>query len=635
MKKLPGILLILLSAIATYGQQSSMKSVSLDDMSAFRQQAGNWRIVGDVTMDPNIDIHSQPVATETAGKGKKKKTESTVSPRQAVTFQPGNGILLNMNDATHKDQLLTTLEHGDIDLELEVMLPKGSNSGIYLQGRYEVQLLDSWGVINPSFSDIGGIYRNWEVEPGKIYMGKAPITNAAKAPGLWQKLRISFRAPKFDAAGKKIANARFVAVDLNGVRIHNDLEVPLPTGGPIENNEVAQGPLMIQGDHGPVAFRNIKYQLLKENGVSISDIHYKIWEGEFGVVSDFANLKPVAEGSAKELSAAVVNRENEYGVQHTGKLQIPSDGDYNFTFMFTGGGKISIDNNVIVDLQRGDAWFLDTRTVSLKAGSHSFEIYNYKTASWMPPGLGWIAASSDSEGKNLHALNSVPADDNARGPILVNPGSAPRMLRAFVDFEGDRSRRLTHTIGVGLPSKLNYIYDLRSGNLVCVWRGDFVDATPMWEDRGDGSFRPRGAPLFLFMGQPLSALGSDAEAFPVTSDEKNFRSKGYVMQDSTQLPVFKYQYKGYDVEDRVLPADKDRSIVHTIKLSKTPSEKMYYKLAEGSSIIPMPDGSFAVNDKQYYIRLQSIQKPVIRTVSGRQELVAQIAAEPLQYIIVW
>ena len=217
------------------------------------------------------------------GKKKNKKAKDTpATPQpQAVTFSQGKGVLLNMNDGTKKDNLVSTFEHGDIELELEVMIPKGSNSGIYLQGRYEIQLLDSWGVLDAKYSDIGGIYRNWEKEPGKIYMGKAPLSNPAKAPGLWQKMKISFRAPKFDSSGKKIANARFVSVELNGVKIHDNVEVPLPTGGPLENNEKPCGPLMIQGDHGPVAFRNINYRLMKDIKFSLTDISYKTYKGEF------------------------------------------------------------------------------------------------------------------------------------------------------------------------------------------------------------------------------------------------------------------------------------------------------------------------------------------------------------------
>jgi hypothetical protein len=201
-----------------YAQQTSFKTLSLDDLSGFKQQSGNWSIVGDVTMDPSVDIHHPPATVQKTElrKTRKKKPEPVSEAPKAVTYSPGKGILLNMNSETLKDNLITNFEHGDIELEFEVMLPKGSNSGIFMQGRYEVQLLDSWGVKNPKFSDIGGIYRNWETDPGKTYMGKAPIINAAKAPGLWQKMKISFQAPRFNAAGEKINNAKFISVELNG-----------------------------------------------------------------------------------------------------------------------------------------------------------------------------------------------------------------------------------------------------------------------------------------------------------------------------------------------------------------------------------------------------------------------------------
>jgi len=261
-------------------QEPAGKDLELTDLSGFNPQAGNWMIVGKVMMDPTIDIHEPPppppppVETPAKKKRKRKRKKAQALPPppppkpKAVTYQAGTGILLNMNNDSIKDNLVTQWKHGDLLLDLEVMIPKGSNSGIYLQGRYEVQLLDSWGVEDPSFTDIGGIYRNWESEKGKIYMGKAPITNAAKAPGLWQHLSIAFKAPRFDGAGNKIANARFIFVDLNGVRIHENVEVPLPTGGPLEKNEVPFGPLMIQGDHGPVAFRNVHYQMLQETDLS-------------------------------------------------------------------------------------------------------------------------------------------------------------------------------------------------------------------------------------------------------------------------------------------------------------------------------------------------------------------------------
>lgn len=627
---------IVMTCAAGYAQNAPMKALPLEDMSPFKQQAGNWQIVGDVVMDRTVDIHHEaaPAPAETTKKKKKSKEQPPAAKQNAVTFTAGKGILLNMNDESKKDNLITSFEHGDIDLELEVMLPKGSNSGIYLQGRYEVQLLDSWGVKSPSFSDIGGIYRNWEKEPGKIYMGKAPLSNSAKAPGLWQTMKISFRAPRFDVSGKKIANARFVYVELNGVRIHDNLEVPLPTGGPIENNEKAMGPLMIQGDHGPVAFRNIRYKITKELKASVSDISYKAYQGHFKEVAEFTVLKPVKEGTATELSAEVLDDENGYGISFTGKVTVPDDNKYKFIIAYTGGIKLVINGETLVDIQRPDAWeFNHTKFISLKAGSYPFEIYNFKDASWMPPRLGFGIQTEESALVLLHAYNSYPPDDNPTSPILIDVGSAPRLLRAFVDFKGDRNKRLTHTIGVGDPSGTHYVYDLESGNLVCVWRGSFVDATPMWHDRGDGSFKPRGSAQYLFVGQPLAFLASQTEAFPVMGKEGEFRTQGYSINESGK-PVFKYLYQGLEVEDKIYPDDNNRSVTHEISIRNRGTKTgLHYKLAEGSTIVSMPDGSYAIDDKQFYIKPSG--NVFIRDVNGKKELLTSVDGSVLKYTIIW
>lgn len=260
-KWLSGLTFWIVCISVAFAQESSMKALSLNNMSSFQEQAGNWFIVGDVSM--NSKINSPKVEPEKGKKKKNKNGKNGDGVNQPVTFEPGEGILLNMNSEEKKSQLVTNWEHGDIDLVIEFMLPKGSNSGVYLQGRYEIQLFDSWGVDNADYSDMGGIFKNWEEEPDKIFKGEAPLVNAAKAPGLWQTLKISFRAPQFNADGEKIAHAQFKTVELNGTKIHDNIEVPFATGGPIKNNEEPTGPLMIQGDHGPVAFRNIQYHLVK------------------------------------------------------------------------------------------------------------------------------------------------------------------------------------------------------------------------------------------------------------------------------------------------------------------------------------------------------------------------------------
>lgn len=639
-------LILLILAIAggsTSGySQNSAKSWPLQDLSDFKPQAGNWLIVGDVTMNPDVDIHEKHEAVQPVTTKKNKKSPAPVVEQKPfpVTYSPGTGILLNMNDDVKKTNLQTVFEHSDIELELEVMLPKGSNSGIYLQGRYEVQLLDSWGVKTPSFSDIGGIYRNWENEKGKIYMGKAPLSNPAKAPGLWQKMKISFRAPRFNAAGEKIENARFIYVDLNGVRIHDNVEVPLPTGGPIENNEKPFGPLMIQGDHGPVAFRHVKYTLLKEIAVSTSNITYQTWYGNFKLISDFTGLKPNASGSLETLTCEVLENENAYGSSYKGTITVSEDASYKFIMAYTGGVRLVVNNQQLINRQTTDGWSRNEEaTLSLKAGSYPFEIYNYKDASWLPPALG-LFVQTGSTPKALHAYNSIPLDDQPVSPILINPGSEIRMLRAFLDFKGEYKQRLTHTIGVGDPSGTHYVYDLKAGNLVCVWHGDFVDATPMWHDRGDGSFRPMGATQYLFTNQPLAFLASETASFPMITREaeikaSEYRGKGYEIENATGRPIFKYTYQGIDVEDKIYPDDQNRIITHEVNIKNRGTKAgLFYKLAEGKSIQQMPNGSYAIDDKSYYIRMAKGATPKIREVDGKKELYVSVE-DSFAYSIVW
>ncbi len=165
-------------------------------------------------------------------------------PRKLVV-QEGTGELINFKG--HARDFYTEAKFGDALIEVEFMVPKSSNSGVYVMGEYEVQILDSFGRKKVGAGDVGG-----------LYAAQAPRVNAALAPGKWQKFVIDFRAPKFDDNGKKTANARFVSVKLNGKVIHDNVEMSGPTPGGVSGKEQPTGPLMFQGNHGPVAYRNIK-----------------------------------------------------------------------------------------------------------------------------------------------------------------------------------------------------------------------------------------------------------------------------------------------------------------------------------------------------------------------------------------
>ena len=168
------------------------------------------------------------------------------NPATLTVADKGDGATQLVNAATGGVDIYTLEKYGDAVISLELMVPKGSNSGVYVLGEYEVQILDSWKKEKVGPGDIGGLYG-----------AAAPASNASKAPGEWQTMVIDFQAPKF-ADGKKTANAKFVKVTLNGQVIHENVEMKGPTPSGVTGKEAATGPLMFQGDHGPVAFRNIK-----------------------------------------------------------------------------------------------------------------------------------------------------------------------------------------------------------------------------------------------------------------------------------------------------------------------------------------------------------------------------------------
>jgi hypothetical protein len=141
-------------------------------------------------------------------------------------FKMVDGVLVNSEKGGN---LITNQKFDDFKLSVEFRYPEGSNSGIYLRGRYELQIEDSKG-------------RADDVSIGGIYGFIAPTVNAAKNPGEWQTYEITLVG-------------RHVTVVHNGIEVISNRPIPGITGGSLNSNEGEPGPIMIQGDHGPVEFR--------------------------------------------------------------------------------------------------------------------------------------------------------------------------------------------------------------------------------------------------------------------------------------------------------------------------------------------------------------------------------------------
>ncbi len=421
-------------------------------LQAFRQPTNGWQQVADVSV---------PFAKP-----------------QTMTARAGEGVFafIPTRRVAQAADLVTATDHGDIELEFDYLLAAGSRATIVLQDAYEFILSDSRGDLHPAATGNGGI------------TGYAPRQQAGKAPGLWQNVKLAFRAPEFDAAGRKTAAARLVRAQLNGVTIHENAQLQARSGA----TEKAHGPLRV-ATSGAVAFRNVK-------------------------VSELPSGQP------------------------------------------------------------------------------------------------------------------SPGNNNQPNPILVN-AETTRVLRSFVDIPG--RIRVVHAVSVGHPQRVHYTYDMDHGTIVQAWRGDFLDVTPMWHNRGNGTSRVMGAPIYF--GTPelvLAQLDSRTAAWPSDTAGTGYRPKGYRL-DKQDQPTFNYELFGTTVEDSTVPLPNGEGLSRTVRVGNAPSN-LYLQLAKASAIEDQGNGVYVIGDKSWYIRLDDSgrEKPLIRDHQDGKELLVPVRGS-VRYSIIF
>jgi hypothetical protein len=594
--KVAGIALLLVYTLGVRQAraQALASQVSLTNLSAFTAPPKNWEIAGGLHAD--LD----------------KTNEFSLSQ--------GTGVLVNKVDEKNPGHdLYFDLQHGDIDVEMDYTVAKGANSGIYLQGRYEIQLLDSWGTVNPKSSDNGGIYERWDdskPDGQKGYEGHAPRQNASRAPGLWQHIRISFQAPKFDDKGVKIANAKVLYVLLNGVLIQENVELSGPTRGSFDAKEGSLGPLRLQGDHGAVAFKNISYTNFNKPHPTLTNLKYTVYKGNFNAEPDYKTLKADAEGSTPVLTSNEVKPANLFLLKYTGTIHVNEAGEYTFKLSVPGGkGALRINGAPAVSA----SGFRGSGSVQLPAGDLPFELFYSKYIDWAKAALG-LTVSGPGVREYLLSDGNVSSND-AVDPILIN---APEnvILRSFTDVPG--GIRVTHGIGVGSVEQLHYTYDADKGMIVQIWRGGFLDATPMWHERGDGSSKPAGSVQYFGKPAPgIAKLATADAAWPADTNGTGYKPKGYTL-DADGRPTFKYTLYGTAVTDASTVMPGAQGLHREINIV-SPVAGLSVRLAQGAKIELLKGSLYSIDD-QYYIRLDEGNegKPTVRTSGGMQELVIPI-----------
>jgi hypothetical protein len=217
------------------GGQSLFNGKDLSGWKFSNKQQELWKVVSTVSYDTK-----EPNNLQIAGDG-----------------SDGKGIMFRaQHEEGYGANVYTERTFGDCEVHVEFMIPKKANSGVYLMGQYEVQILSDVGVDPKKI----GLHNT-----GAIYVTKPPSSVPLKPYGEWNTYDIVFQAPRFDADGKKTQNAKFISVVLNGVKVQENVDTPKPTGGQLPGGEKAKGPLMLQGDHGCVAFRNIRVKEIESH----------------------------------------------------------------------------------------------------------------------------------------------------------------------------------------------------------------------------------------------------------------------------------------------------------------------------------------------------------------------------------
>jgi hypothetical protein len=552
-----------------------MNSLDLSSLDAFRSPGSNWSIAGEVVSD--------------------YQTDGSIEARE------GTGVLVNRPAQDLGDPLITEMEHGDIELRMEFLVPKGSNSGIYFQGRYEVQILDSWLKESPTYQDNGGIYERWDdsqPEGQQGYEGHPPRVNASMAPGLWQDYHILFRAPRFDGDGNKIRNARFEYIYLNGTLIHHDVEVTGPTRGPGFEGEAAEGPLLIQGDHGPLAIRSIEYKKYDQaDSLTIDNLAYTVYDHEGVVMPDFSTLEVLEEGMTDSFNVRKLSpKQDHFAMRFTGELNVPVGGDYLFETHMDKSGDLSINDELVVfnseDLEprrRGNI-------INLEEGTHKLEI-EYFQVMW--GGNATVYYEGPNMEKRTLASDHPWESGLDWSPLVLEPQpDEPEITGGFARYRGETRTQLRH---VGHPSGIHYSYDLEHGELLRFWRGPFADVSEMWEGRGQSQLlQPLNAILEAGNGIPVVNLSTGA-GLDNGEIPEGFRG-GTSYELVNGLPVFTSYFNDIEITDHIFPADDNPYLRRSIEVTAPETKQnMAVRLAQGEQIELLDNGLYRV-DGSYYIK---------------------------------
>ena len=575
-----------------------MKQFSFEDSLDFKQPNSDWKIVGNVLASPF---------------GEK------------TSIEEGKGILvIDAEQSTEKMPLITQFDHNDLEIDLEFLLTSDTEAEIIFQGRYAMSLADSWGK-NEGKQLIGSIIGQDNAS------SKIPEANTCMAPGLWQNLKVFFRAAKFDDQGKKIESAKFESVSLNGLVIFQDLAIESPSAEAPFQEESLTGPLVLSVNKGTFALRNFQYKTYNQDSLALKNIAYSYYVVGAQTLPNFDTLQVTKTGMALDLDVnSVATRGDSFAIVYNATLAVPTAGQYLFYTMMDDGGELYIDSTLVTRSGKVDGEVYDRVIMDLEKGDHHVKI-KYFQRGWRAS-INWFYEGPEISYKRFGTGNRPPGFRNRNTErIVVDPGVEPEMIRSFIIY-GDTMRK-THVISVGSPKGVHYTFDMNDAAIIKAWKGKFADTDDMWHERGEPQLlRPRNFAIEPKDGLPIALLNSADASWE--SNKENYKFKRYKLS-TDGYPIFEYTFKNLEFSDDVRPSEDGQGLVRTVSIAGKPEGKAFFKIAEGGPISQISEGLYNIGG-MYFIRTE---KNAGLQVRDNKEIIVALSPDSdkssIKYTIIW
>ncbi|MBO0949496.1 hypothetical protein [Fibrella forsythiae] len=529
---------------------------------------------------------------------------ATLSP--PATWQRAGGLLASPDGptlkakagqeslliSTGKEALTLATPASDFSLQFDVLMSAGANASLVLPNGESLSLDHS-----------------------------LDITPLLRAPGLWQTIRLDYRAES------SLMTPTIERLIVNGVVVREGYKLTRKAAG--------AKPVQVQAQTGSLAVRNVGYRALENRSVAnwAGPVNYKLYGESIETREELNSKTPVKSDTVSKISYNVsYGRSGRFAMLYNGKLNVPTAGDYQFDLVMGGIAGLWVDGKPVIPVVYDELGAVKTHSMPLTAGTHAVEVMYAR--SWPRPGLGLFISQAGTRPQALHADGSLP-EFSPPGQVTVQPDTKPTLIRSFIQLPGERNKR-TKSLSVGSASGVHYAVDLGQMALLMAWKGDFADVTQMWYERGEPQLlKPMGTVIMPSPKPAFAMLPSANAAWPDSLNEDVLTYGGLVLAKDGS-PTLEYIMNGLTIRESLRPAANRLDHVFAVT-GNVPAQPVYCRLAAGKTIDEVAKGLYAIDDRSYYIRVDPKAGLTVRQQGGQQELVMPVSlkdgAGTVQYAI--